>query len=292
MQDIRGLNVSKLVTGFGLQNYVMKQLFAVSSSSSWQERYYQESSADLTATGTGNDLQGIPRLAAFPHGEVKWTQQNSYHQKFGIQGVISLEDIQTNDVPAIARTTLRLTRAVTKAVDLNMWECISESTHGSTPRTASTNTNVVTITAGEEWDSVTIANRDPIQNILDAKKEIYIDNYNPDSNGYLILNPTDYSNLMGNANVRNAGQFYTDDVTRNGKVGFLLGLQVIVSNTVPSDWAAVIVAKECANWKQLIPLTTKLIDDAGIGTTIRIWELGVGQLVNPECVCMITGTKV
>ena len=61
---------------------------------------------------------------------------------------------------------------------------------------------------------------------------------------------------------------------------------------IPSDWAAVVIAKECANWKSLVPLTTKQITNEGIGVTIRSWELGVCQLINPEAVCLITGTKV
>ena len=283
MQDIRGLNVDKTVTGFALQEYVMKQLCAVQSSSSWQERYFRETAADLTASGEGNAVEGIPRLANFPHAEVSWTQVNSYHKKHGAETTISYEDILSNDIPALARSMLRIARAVAKSVDMEIWDVVSDSRAGTT-------TNNVTIAAGSEWDSNTIANRDPIQNILDAKKEIAIDNYNPDSNGYLVLNPKDYANTLGNANVRNAGQFYTDDITRNGKVGFLLGLKVIVSNSVTADYAAVVIAKECANWKSLANLTTATIQNEGIGVTIRAWEIGVCQLVNPEAVCLITNT--
>ena len=290
MADIRGLNVTKTVTGFALQEYVFKQLCAIQSSSSWQERYFQETAADLTG-GTGSKVKGVPRLAVFPHGEVTWTQQNSYHTKFGMEGRISMEDIRSNDIPTIARTLLRIARAVAKAVDTDIWETMTESTTGSYPRTASTNTNVVTIAAGNEWDSATIANRDPIQDILNAKKEIAVDNYNPDRNGYLLLDPVDFANLLGNANVRNAGQFYTDDVTRNGKVGFICGLKVLVSNNVYDDYAAVVVGKECMNWKSMVPLTVKQIDDPGVGVTVRAWEIGVGQLVNPEAVCVIANTQ-
>jgi len=280
--DIRGLNVTKTVTGFALQEYVMKQICAVQSSSSWQERYFQETAADLT--NTNSPVEGVPRLAVFPHGEVSWTQQNSYHKKHGMESRISMEDALSNDIPTIARTLLRIARAVTKSVDTEIWDVISELRVGSL-------TNKVTITAGHEWDATTIASRDPIQDILNAKKLMYIDNYNPDSNGYLLLNPTDYANLLGNANIRNAGQFYTDDVTRNGKVGFLLGLKVIVSNSITDDWAAVVIAKECANWKSLQALQIKSIYDEGIGYTIRAWEIGVCQLVNPEAVALIYNTQ-
>ena len=204
-------------------------------------------------------------------------------KKFGIEGRVSWEDAKTNEIDTIARTLLRIARAVAKSVDAEIWDVLTENRSVS-------NINSVTIAAGDEWDSATIANRDPIQDILNAKKEIATQNYNPDNNGYLILNPKDYANLLGNANVRNAGQFYTDDVTRNGNVGFLLGLKVLVSNQVTADYAAVIIGKEAGTWKSVQSLTTKTIEDPGIGWTIRSWEVGSAQLRNPKAVCLIINT--
>lgn len=282
MADLRAENVTKVVTGFALSEYVFKQLCLVQTSNSWKETYYKETAADLTAGGTRN-VKGVSRLANFPYGEVTWTEASSRLLKHGMEGVISWEDATTNDVDVIARTLLRIARAVTKSVDAAIWDVITES---QTPSTI----NSVTIAAGDEWDSATVANRDPIQNILDAKKEIATDNYNPDSNGYLLLNPKDYANLLGNANVRNAGQFYTDDVTRNGKVGFLLGLKVLVSNQVTADYAAVVIGNEAATWKSAKALSVKTIEDFGISYKIRAWEVGVCQLKNPEAVCLIVNT--
>jgi len=282
MADIRGENVSKVVTGFALAEYVFKQLCMESTSNKWKETYYKETAADLTG-GTGSAVEGVPRLATFPHGEVSWTEAASRHKKHGMETRISWEDAKTNDVDVIARSLLRIARAVSKSVDAEIWDTITEAQAGGT-------INTVTIAPGDEWDSQTIANRDPIQDILNAKKEIATDNYNPDSNGYLCLNPKDFANLLGNANIRNAGQFYTDDVTRNGKVGFLLGLKVIVSNNVTTGYAAVVVGQEAATWLSVEPLTTKTIEDPGIGYTIRSWEIGTCQLKNPEAVCLISNT--
>ena len=122
----------------------------------------------------------------------------------------------------------------------------------------------------------TIANRDPIQNILNGIREIARNNYNAlNGNGYLLLSPTDFANVLGNSNVRNAGQFWTSEVTKNGTVGRLLGLKVKVSNVVTADYAAVVVGKECGTWKQVVGLTTETIVAPGISYTIRAWEIGV-----------------
>lgn len=283
MQDVRSENISNLVTGFALQDYVFKQLCMVETSSSWLETYFKETAADLTA-GANAAVTGIPRLANFPYGEVTWTKATSYLKKFGMEGRISYEDQLTAAISVVVRETERIGRAVSKAVDAEIWNVITEN---RTP----VNISSLTVSVGSEWNSTTLSNQNPIQNILDAKAKLYINNYNPDSNGYLCLSPTDYASLLGNANVRNAGQFYTDDVTRNGKVGFLLGLKVLVSNNVTADYAAIVIGQTAATWKQAASLTTATIIQEGIGITIRSWEIGCCQLKNPQAVCLIINTQ-
>lgn len=283
MADLRAENVERVVKGFALQEYKFKQVVMIQSSSAWTESYFQETSTELSG-GTGSAVKGVPRLANFPYGEATWTEQSSRLEKYGMEGVISWEDAMTNSVDVIARTLLRISRAVAKAVDDEIWDVLSESQSAST-------INSVSIAAGDEWDSATVANRDPIQDILNAIKEITTDNYDPYSNGFIALSPTDYANILGNANVVNSGQFYTADVTKNGRVGKLLGLDVIVSNSVTADYAMVGVKQECATWKQAAPLTVRRIVDDGIKYTIRAWEIGVTQLTNPEAICLIDNTQ-
>ena len=273
--DLRAENFSKIVKGFALQEYKMKQLCMIESSNAWTETYYKETAADLTG-GSGSAVKGVPRLAKFPYGEVTWTKTSGRNVKHAMEGVISWEDIKTNNVPMIARTLLRIARAVTKSVDTEIASAIVDNA-GNTKA------------ANATWDNAVIADRDPIQDILDAKSQIAIDNYNPDKNGYLLIHPTGYSHLLGNANIRNAGQFYTDSVTRNGVVGKLLGLTVISSNSVTDGGAQVVIAKEALTWKQVAPLTVKTIDDPGVKTTIRAWEVGQIQVVNENAICKITG---
>lgn len=283
MADLRAENVERIVKGFALQKYVMKQICMIQSSSSWKETYFQETAADLTGHDVVSIVEGIPRLAQFPAGEVSWTEKNAWMKKHGMDAEISWEDAKTNSVDVIARTLLRIARAVVKSVDTDIWDVLTEN---QTPVLI----NSVAITAGDEWDSATIANRDPIQDILNAKKEISVDNYDIEG-GVLMLSPKDYANLLGNANIRNAGQFYTDSVTRNGNVGQMLGLTVRVSNSVTADKAGVFVPKECGTYKQAAALKIKTMEDFGIKYTIRAWEVGITQLTNPEAVCLITNTQ-
>jgi len=273
--DIRAENFDRIVKGFALQEYKMKQLCMLQSSNAWTETYYRETATELTG-GTGSSIDGVPRLANFPYGEVTWTKVQGRNLKYAMEGVLSWEDIKTNNVPMIARTLLRIARAVTANVD----GVVSAAILASAGNTQAANAT---------WNNAVIADRDPIQDILNAKSLIAIDRYNPDKNGYLLVHPTNFAELLGNANIRNAGQFYTDAVTRNGIVGSLLGLTVVSTNSVTEGGAQVVVAKEACTWKAVSPLATKTIDDPGVKTTIRSWEVGQIQVVNPNAICKITG---
>lgn len=277
-QDLRAENFSKIVKGFALQEYKMKQLCMIETSSAWTETYYKETAADLegkdtTASGT---VKGVPRLANFPYGEVSWTKTSGRNVKHAMEGVLSWEDIKTDNVPVIARTLLRIARAVTKSVDTVIAAAIVSEAGNTTAANAT-------------WDNAAVGSRDPIQDILDAKALIEIDNYDSNVNGALLLHPTDFSHAIGNANIRNAGQFYTSDVTKNGVVGRALGLTWIVGNSVTEGGAQVVIGKEAMTWKSVAPLTVKTIDDPGIKQTIRAFEVGQLQVTNPDAICKITG---
>lgn len=278
--DLRAQAYDRIVKGFALQEFKIKPLVMVQPSASWTESYYQEDSAELTG-GTGSAVKGVPRLANFPYGEPNWTLQSARLEKYGMEGVISWEDSKTNNVDVIARTLLRVARAVANAVDSEIYAQLLANAG-----------NTETISGGNEWDSATVANQNPIQDILNAIKLIAVDNYDVlDGTGAILLNPVEWSLLLGNESVRNAGQFWTDSVTKNGKVGRICGLDIIVSNVVTSDTGTLVLKKrECAVWKEASPLTTVTMEDPGVKTTVRAWEVGVTQVVNPNAICLITNT--
>jgi hypothetical protein len=198
-----------------------------------------------------------------------------------MEGVISYEDANYNNIPMIERTILKISRAVSYSIDVTI-EAVLGTSYG----------NTVAVAAGSEWDSATVANRDPIKNILDAIQTIRADNIDAlNGNGYLVVNGTDYTNLMSNSKVINNPSFKTADVVANGVVGQIAGLKIMVTEAVTADAAYVVVAKEGLVWKEAQPLTVIQKVDEGISTTIRAFELGVCQLLAPNCVCKITNTR-
>lgn len=278
--SLRKEYVDSAVKAVALANYRLKPLCQIDSSSANLESYYRETNSELTG-GTGQNVKQIPRLAAFPYGEVSWTKIGSWIDKYGMEGIISYEDEKTNNIPMIQRTVLRIGRAVSYAIDVQI-EALLNSDAG----------NSLALTAGYEWDSATLANRDPVQDLLNAMQTIRADNIDPLNNGYLVVNGTDYSNIIGNSKVTNNFSFKNASTIENGKVGSLCGLTIVVSEAVTADQAYVVVAGDGALiWKQAQPLTVVQIEDPGIKTTIRAFELGTVQLTSPNNVCKITNTR-
>lgn len=279
--ELRKENIDRMVKGFALQEYKMKQLVSIETSGAWKETYWQEDAADLTANGT-RSTKGISRGAAYPTGEVNWTEKSKRIIKFGFEGELFEEDIRASDIDVLKRTLLRIARGVTKQVDSEIWDTITES---QTPSLI----NSVTATAA--WDAA--SGQDPIADILEAKRLIEEANYDVDGRGFLVLSPKDYESLatwLISTKGSSIPEFSSEKVV-NGKVGTLLGLTVIKSNTVTADYALVVIAKEVGTWKQMSALKTDLIKDPEKKTIVRVTERGVTQLINPKAASLISNTQ-
>jgi len=279
MQDIRGENINKAVIGFALEEYKIKQVCLVQSSNKWKETYYKETSSELTASGQEQSVKGVDRLANFPYLNPTWTETSARHQKHAGESVVSMEDAITDSIDALARATLRVARAIAYSVDRAIYSVI----------TSDADVNTAASTAA--WDDGTESNREPITDILTGIEYLYVDNYDALRNGYLLLSPTDYTNLMRNSRVINNPSFKTADVVSNGMVGQICGLKIIVSNAVDADEACIIVGQEAVTWKSAVPLKTAVIEDKGIKYTIRSWEIGIAVVTNPEAIHIITNTQ-
>lgn len=278
--DLRKEYVDGAVKAVALAEYKLKTLCTIDTSSAYTESYYRETNTELTG-GTGSAVRGIPRLAAFPYGEVSWTKVSSLIEKYGMEGLISMEDEMLNNIPMIQRTLLRIGRAVAYSIDVQI-EALIGASFG----------NTVAITAGYEWNSATVANRDPVKDILDAIQTIRADNLDAlNGNGYLVVNGTDYTNIISNSKILNNPTFKTASNVQNGVVGEICGLKIMVTEAVTADAAYVVIAKEALTWKEAVPLTVVQIKNEGISTLIRAFELGVPQLVVPNAVCKITNTR-
>lgn len=285
-QDTRKETWEREIKGFAEKRYVMKELVMETPSDAWDNQFYQKTATSLTG-GTGSAVKGIPRGADFPFLERGVTLKHAIILKHGGEGIIFWEDILTSNIRVEAETISDVSDAVVNSVDTVIYQTLTEN---DTPSTI----NTVAIGAGNEWDSATLANRDPVKNILDAIATISTDRYPilTSGQGYLVVNETDYANLMANSKILNHPTFkLADGIMTNGNVARLLGLTIKVTPVVTADKALVVMAKKCGTWKQTQPLTVDVIEDPQKKFTIRASEIGVCQLTDPEAVCLITNTR-
>lgn len=272
--DIRGLNVNRVVTGFALQSFIMKPLLRVTGSSKWQERYYAETAADLTAVSP-MVIEGVPRLANFPHLSTSWTQKNSYHKKHAGETVISWEDAISNDIPVIERSLLRIGRAIAKSVDDDVYQQFTTGSYD----------DILSGAASAAWAN---GAANPVNDVSEAVRAIWSNNYDANS-AVLLLNPHSYRDLLRKVIGSGASwQAVAGEKLMNGTVGQFLGLRVIVSNSVTASGATVMIPNETGNYLELESMQTQTIPDPGIKYTIRSWEIGLVQVTNPKAVYQIT----
>ena len=276
----------KDIKGFAPKRYVMKELVMIQSTAAWTNSFYQKTASSLTG-GAFAPIEGIPRGADFPSVARGTTLKSARILQHGGEGVIYWQDILTSNLSIQAETISDVTDAVVFSVDNKIYNMLTENDAGGT-------INTLAIAAGSEWDSATLQNRDPVQDFLNAVREITIDRYPilTSGMGWLVVNETDYANLMGNSKVINHPTFkLAEGIIRNGVLAHLVGLGIKVSPVVSADKALVVMAKKCGTWKSAQGLTVDVIKDPQKKYTIRASEIGVAQLTDPEAVCLITNTR-
>jgi len=277
--DIRGLDIDKMIKGFALTEYVFKNMVSVSNTNGDSVRWYQETAADLTLTSP-SFLETSP-LSQFEQAEVSWNREIAYPVKYAIEGTISREDIKSADIDVLARTILRLTRAVVKQVDTVIYNVMSES---QTPTTIGT-----AAATGTGWDDT--SNGNPILDIMAGLQAIAEQDY--DTAGVIVaMNPKNYKDLLNYVITVKGSSIpaYASDKVSTGVVGTLVGTKLVVSNNVVADSVWMGLPSKAVTWKSFEGLHSETENIMGKGTKIAVWENGVAILTDPKAAYLITDT--
>lgn len=285
---LRRENIDHAVKAVALMEYKLKTLCNVDSSGAWVESFFRETNTDPTNITTGGgayaNIKGVRPQAPFPYGQVAWTKVSINNNKFACEGLISLEDESMGNLDVLSRTILRVARAIAKAEDAEVAANMLASAG-----------NTFAITAGNEWDSATVANRDPVYDILYGIDMIRKDNLDAlNGNGYLCVNGTDYTNILRNSKVINNPTFKSADVVSNGVVGEICGLKIMVTEVLEAstpDVAYIVIKNEAMTWKEVQSLKSEVVVDPGKSKTIRAWSIGSCAVVSPNAICKITNTR-
>ena len=274
------------IKGFAKKRYVMKELVMNLPSNAWTNSFYQKTATSLTA-GTGADIEGISRGGEFPFVERGVTLKNAIITQHGGEGVIYWQDILTSNIAIESETISDVTDSVVNSVDSRIYQVLSEA---DTPSTI----NTVAITAGFEWDSDTVANRDPFFDLMRCVETIQVDRYPilTSGLGFVAMNEATYTFLITNSKVLNHPTWsQAAGIIKNGQLASIGGLQIFVTPVVTNDKVLVGMKKKCATWRQTSPLTVDVIKDPQKQYTIRASEIGVCQLTDPEALCLLTNVR-
>lgn len=291
--DIRGLDIDKLARGFADEVMVMKKHVRNSTTKAREIRWYQKTAGFLDSTDTtaitasqiwNTSAKSLPVVV-----EQSWTRNTSYVKKFFVESPwLSEEDIKDSDVDLLATNIRDLVRAVANQVDIRIYNVVSD-TVTSVPGDGG---NVQTGAAKDDgWDDPVTG--DPITDIMDAKKGLRAQNYDPEG-AVMLLEPTDHANLVKwliNVKGSSIPNFASERV-RDGVVMEILGVKVVVNSSFTTDYAVVFVPQVAATWKSFMPISTAVVKDPGIGRKIRVWEEGECLLTDPNAVYVITDTQV
>ena len=277
---VRAIFYDKVVKGFADPTYKFKQAVTISTTGAWTNYFFRGSTSVLAGL-TGNDTKGIPRGAAFPQASISWERVSSVINKYGLEENIPYEDLISDEIDVETRTLQKIGEGVAYSVDSEIWSGLTES---GTP----TNIQSINIAAGYEWNTASAA---IIDDLLQAKQLIAEYNY-PTDNLMAFVNPKNYRDIM-NYLASKGAQFPSigTEVATNGRMGNLVGIQLVVANNVTASRALVVVPQRCATWKELVALSTNVEEDKFKSKTYRAVEMGVLQLTDPKAVVYIKNTR-
>ena len=287
MQNIRGLDIDKTVKGYALVEYIFKNDCTVTGFTGDAVRWYQENATELNPTSP-QIIENISPLSNFTMLEENWTRNTSYVRKYGVEGFISMEDIKTADIDVLARSLLRLTRAVVRKVDARIFSVMSDGYPAAQVVSTSINSNAATAA----WNTASFTSVDIILDLMQGKLNLWNNGYNPEG-ATLFLSPLDYKNLVTYLiSVKGSSiPAFASDRVATGTVLQILGLNVKVSPNVTASGALIVVPKVSCTWKSHTDTTSRLIEDPGLGTKIRVWEEGEALLTDPKSVNLIYNTQ-
>lgn len=279
---LRAEVVDAAVKQVAARTYKFKQACAEVSTNAWKNTFFREQ-LTIPTGGTGNAIKGIPRGANFPQYSIGWDEVSVRITKFGLEENIAWEDLLSDEINVQARTIIRITEGVVKAVDDHIWDVLVESLTPSLIQTFGVQT-----AAHGHWDVTSAA---IIDDLMHASRLIAESNYDV-SDLMAFISPYDKQNIMRYLTDKGA-QFpsIATDVANNGRIGRLAGITLVESNSVTASYALVLKPKTCATIKQLVPLTTNVTEDPLKSWRLRIAEELTVELTDPKAVVLLTNTK-
>jgi len=277
-QDLRAEDIDSVVKNYALEQFTGLQICTVVKTNSETNTYYQEKDSDIVKTITtgitDTSFGQRPEGAVFPHVTHSWTETNERVKMHGAVHTMSWQVWKLSAIDVKARMLERVARAIALSVDDAIYTELATTTN--------------TATAVQTWDNATESLQQPLKDILIARSALKLNNWTTTSNLKMIIHPTNFMELMNNPVIRNAGQFYTDGVTRNGVVGKIADFTIIESNAMTENQVLFCISQTAMSWYEAQPLKTHVKEEPGETITIKAYQMGVPVLINNNAAYKLT----
>lgn len=285
--DLRGLDVDKLAKGFAEQELTLKRFCAITPTSAREIRWYQKTAGFLAAPTTqgvtGSSIANTSESALPVVLQQSWTRKTSYVRKYFAETQwLADEDINDSDPDVLAAHIRDVTRAVEYQVEQRIWNVLSDS---------QTAVDINTVTANAAWNAASYTGVNAVEDIMDMLLQIRSFNYDV-SSAILLLNALNHKSLITwliDGKGSSIPQFASNRI-QDGVIMEILGVRVVVTETVTADHALIFIPNFSIGWKAFTPVTAATIEDKGIGRKIRVWEEGEALLFHPKSVCILENT--
>ncbi|MFA5037807.1 MAG: hypothetical protein WC479_11615 [Candidatus Izemoplasmatales bacterium] len=284
--EIRGIDIQKLADGFADVGVILSSYIPTIAASAREMRWYSKTSgagssnflSSPTTTGVTTDMIETASKAMPVVIENSYTRNTSYVKKFFASSpLISIEDLKDCD-PDVWGDLIRDTvRAVNKKKDARALTVLDAAGCGTAAAT------------GNGWN--VDADADPVLDFLAAIESIESYGYNA---GDLIayMNPAEKKWLLRWLITVKGSSIpgFSSSKVENGEVMTLLGVKIVSDPLRPTDTVTIFSPSQAVKYKEFVPLTTAVIDEPGVGKTVRVWLEGEFIRMNPLAVFKLTDT--
>lgn len=279
--DIRGIDINKLVEGFADVDIVLKKYVRVVKTDAREMRWYQKTAGYLsspTTTGMTTDLIETSSKALPVVIENSYTRNTSYVKKFfATSPMLSIEDLNDCDPDIWGDIIKDTVRAVNKKVDARILTVLDAAGCGTAAAT------------GNGWN--VDADGDPMLDFLAAIESIETYGYSS-SDLIAYMNPAEKKWLLRWLITVKGSSIpgFSSSKVENGDVMQFMGVKIVSDPNRPTDTVTIFSPSKAVIWREFMPTTSAIIDEPGIGKTVRVWCEGEAIRPNPYAVFKITDT--
>ena len=276
--DLRAEDIDEIVKNFALEQFTGRQICSIVPTSSEKNTYYEETDSDISqmqVDGIANSGFTNSEGAIFEHVTHTWTEVSERVKMHGATHTFSWQVWKLSAFDVKARMLQRVARAIVESEDSAIYTELATTTN--------------TTTAVQTWDNATESLQQPMKDILIARSALKLNNWSTTANLKMIIHPTNFMELLNNPVVRNAGQFYTDTVTKNGVVGKIADFDIIESNAMTENTILFCISQTAMSLYEAAGITTHITEEPGETMTIKSFSMSVPVLINNNAAYKLTG---